>query len=97
MQALYWILEASLIRAWDSGRELQKDQTISKKNKSIIYQDIGILSLHSTTSNTARELQYWKYTVSGMAHKIYEQFVPPVIASTSLTTDQKWSKTKEKP
>lgn len=30
-----------------------------------------------------------------MAHKIYEQFVPPVIAKTSLTTDQKWSKTKK--
>lgn len=48
-------MEASLIRAWDSGRELQKDQTISKKNKAIIYQDIGVLSLHSTTSNTAHE------------------------------------------
>lgn len=54
-QAHYWIVEASLIRAWDSGRELQKDQTISKKNKSIIYQDIDVLSLHSTTSNTAHE------------------------------------------
>lgn len=31
-----------------------------------------------------------------MAHKIYEQFVPPVIARTSLTADQKWSKTEEK-
>ena len=35
--------------------EFQKDQTVSKKNKSIIYQDIGVLSLHSTTSNSAHE------------------------------------------
>lgn len=55
MQAHYRIMEASLIRAWDSERELQKDQTIRKKNKCIIYQDIGALSLHSTTSNTAHE------------------------------------------
>lgn len=48
-------METSLIRAWDSGSELQKDQTISKKNKSIIYQDIDVLSLHSTTSNTTHE------------------------------------------
>jgi len=48
-------VEASLIRTWDSGKELQKDQTISKKNKSIIYPDTGILSLYSTTSNTAHE------------------------------------------
>lgn len=54
-QAHDWIVEASLIRDRDSGRELQKDQTISKKNKSIIYQDIGVLSLHSTTCNTAHE------------------------------------------
>lgn len=52
--AHYWIVKASLIRAWDSGMEFQKDQSISKKNKSIIYQDIGVLSLHSTT-NTAHE------------------------------------------
>lgn len=54
-QAHYWIVEASLIGGWDSAGELQKDQTISKKNKSIIYQDIGVLSLHSATSNTAHE------------------------------------------
>lgn len=48
-------MEGSLISAADSRRELQKDQTISKKNKSIIYQDIDILSLHSTTSNAAHE------------------------------------------
>lgn len=52
--AHYWIVKASLIRAWDSGMEFQKDQSISKKNKSIIYQDIGVLSLRSTT-NTAHE------------------------------------------
>lgn len=35
-------MEGSLISAADSRRELQKDQTISKKNKSIIYQDIDV-------------------------------------------------------
>jgi len=35
--------------------------------------------------------------MSGMANKIYGQFVPPVIARIRLTKDQKRNKTKEKP
>lgn len=40
------------LRFWEG---FQEDQTINKKNKFIIYKDIGVLSLHSTTPNTAHE------------------------------------------
>lgn len=51
----YWIIHSGLIRTRSLRMKAQKDQTINKKNKSIIHWDIGILSLLSTAPSIAHE------------------------------------------